>query len=96
MYLGRLGFDTSILYKGHTEYQSENQSVADHAWDSFDTSAIAIAVPDDWSNKHKLPYTERFPWDDSKGMYFVKGLHQMHCLVSKPAIPCSPTNEARK
>lgn len=29
-----------------------------------------------------LLYAQRFPWQKDMGIYFLNGLHSMHCLVS--------------
>ena len=33
-----------------------------------------------------LPVAQRFPWDQSKGVYLLNGHHNLHCIVSKRTI----------
>jgi hypothetical protein len=41
-----------------------------------------VQFSDEYAREHDLPRSARFPWDDSKGVYFIKALHEIHCLVS--------------
>ena len=43
---------------------------------------MAVALTDEYAESHGLPIADRFPWDDDKGLYFIKAFHQLHCLVS--------------
>lgn len=79
--IGGLGFDTPVVYRAMTDYWGENETLSDEMWNSINTDAIQIAADDDWALEHDLPLSGRFPWDDSKGLYFVKSVHDMHCLV---------------
>ena len=79
---GGLKFDTPTVYRTPSEYWGNNETLSDELWEALDTSPIAVALDDGWVEKHNLPKGTRFPWDHSKGMYFIKAFHQMHCLVS--------------
>ena len=38
-------------------------------------------MADDYVASMHLPKAQRFPWDASKGIYFLHGHHNLHCLV---------------
>ena len=40
-----------------------------------------MALSDSFAQSVGLPSSQRWPWDKSKGVYFIEGLHTMHCLV---------------
>jgi hypothetical protein len=78
-----LTFDTPIPYHAATEYWNSNASEKDMdaAWDSIDTGPMAVALLDDYVRMTGLPPSTRFPWDTDRGVYYLKGLHDLHCLV---------------
>ena len=45
---------------------------------------MIVALSDEWAAEHDLPRSVfRFPWDEgSKGIYYLKAYHGLHCLVS--------------
>jgi hypothetical protein len=77
-----LSLDTPTIHYHHTDYWSANQTLADESWESIDTNPMVVALTDEYADSHSLPRSGRFPWDVSKGRYFVKVFHQLHCLVS--------------
>lgn len=77
-----LGLDTPSTHFHHTEYWGSNQTRADQLWESIDTNPMVVALTDTFADAHDLPRSDRFPWDKSKGRYFIKVFHQLHCLVS--------------
>lgn len=79
-----LTFDTPIPFEWHTPYNGENQTLADELWANLqpDIDAGLVALTDEYTQEHDLLYAQRFPWDNSSGIYFLNGLHSMHCLVS--------------
>ncbi len=76
-----LELDTPSVHYHHTEYWGKNQTRADELWESIDTNPMVVALSDDFADAHSLPRSDRFPWDETKGRYFVKVFHQLHCLV---------------
>ena len=72
-------------------YTSSNRTIEDEAWKSPnmipDTGLVALS--DDWVRSKNLPTAQRFPWDESKGIYLLNGFHNMHCLVRFVALPSS-------
>jgi hypothetical protein len=79
-----LSLDTPSIHCHHTDYWSTKQTVADDLWESIDTNPMVVALTDGFVDSHGLPRSDRFPWDENKGGYFVKVFHQLHCLVSSP------------
>lgn len=76
-----LGLDVPSVHFHHTDYWSPNQTRADELWEGIDTNPMVVALTDEFADLHGLPHSDRFPWDKSKGRYFVKVFHQLHCLV---------------
>ena len=79
-----LSRDVSVPFIIDRVYDSKNRSVADDAWKSplLAPETGLVAMPDDWVTTKGLPIAQRFPWDNSKGLYVLNGFHNMHCLVS--------------
>jgi hypothetical protein len=78
-----LTFNTPKPYHAMTEFWSPNASETEMevAWDAIDTGPMAVALHDDFVEKVSLPPTDRFPWDTERSVYYLKGIHDLHCLV---------------
>lgn len=70
-------------YHALTEFWHPNasESAMEAAWDSINTNAVAVALDDEYAEKAGLPPTSRFPWDTERSVYYLKGVHDLHCLV---------------
>jgi hypothetical protein len=81
--LGGLTFDTLIPYHTSTDYWGldVNQSISDASWDVLDTNPMAISLHDNYAKKVGLGPSTRFPWDTERSIYYLKGFHDLHCLV---------------
>ncbi|KAL5117130.1 hypothetical protein ACEQ8H_004955 [Pleosporales sp. CAS-2024a] len=91
----RLSFDTPTPYHAMTEFWSFNATEPDldSAWDAIDTGPMAVALHDDFATRVGLPPTTRFPWDTERGVYYLKGVHDLHCLkLIHKAISSKHTN----
>jgi hypothetical protein len=88
---GGLSFDTPTTYKPITQYWDPNstKSEMDAAWDAIDTSPMAVALHDEYVKKVGLPPSGRFPWDTERSIYYLKGLHDLHCIVCIRLCKCS-------
>ncbi|KAH6514149.1 hypothetical protein HBI81_209680 [Parastagonospora nodorum] len=77
-----LSFDTPTPYHAMTDYWHLNatETEMDAAWDAIDTGSMAVALHDDFAKRVDLPATTRFPWDTERGVYYLKGVHDLHCL----------------
>ncbi|MCJ1245558.1 hypothetical protein MMC30_002762 [Trapelia coarctata] len=74
--------DIAIPFTADTVYSSSNRTIADAAWNSadLDTDTGLIALEYAWASSRGLPKSQRFPWDESKGLYVLNGFYNMHCL----------------
>lgn len=77
----------AIPFTINTIYSSSNRIVADAAWSSPDLNSDTglVALEDAWVRSHGLLESQRFPWDDAKGLYVLNGFYNMHCLVGSSA-----------
>ena len=39
-----------------------------------------VALPDSFVASYGLPKAQRYPWNNYKGLYFLNGYHNLHCL----------------
>jgi hypothetical protein len=76
-----LEYNKLVTFHAKTDWQSENDTIADALWDSIDISPITIALSKTWAAEHGLPESNTFYWDEDKALYHIKGIHGMHCLV---------------
>ncbi|KAI0872896.1 hypothetical protein GGS24DRAFT_502371 [Hypoxylon argillaceum] len=64
-----------------TEYAlATNDTVQDQAWMSINDDLTLVALSDDYARGHDLRTAQRFPWDQTKGLYLLHGIHNIHCL----------------
>lgn len=75
-----LEYNKLVTFQAKTDWQSENETIADALWDGIDISPITIAVSKTWAAEHGLPESNTFYWDKDKALYHIKGIHGMHCL----------------
>lgn len=54
----------------------------DRLWNALDISPGAVLLSDESAMNNGLPLSQRFPWDQSQGVYLLGAYHQIHCLVS--------------
>jgi len=66
----------------HSPYNDCNETYAEEQWDAIDMDPGMLALPDAFVAEKGLPVAQRFPWDESKGIYYLNIYHNMHCLVS--------------
>lgn len=81
--LAGLTFDTPIPYHAMSEFWHPNASDSDMeaAWDAIDTNALPIALHHKFAKSAGLPASTHFPWDTERSIYYIKGIHDLHCLV---------------
>ena len=82
--LAKLSWDKWIKYEHGGLYSSDNETLTNEAWDAINYDSGSVALSDHYAIEMKLPKAQRFPWDDTKGLYFMNGQHQLHCLVCAP------------
>ena len=77
-----LASNLDVLYESTTDYSGENETLADELWESINTtSAGAVVLNHGWAASKGLIRAQDFPWDDEMGIYYIQGIHSMHCLV---------------
>ncbi|KAH7324811.1 hypothetical protein B0I35DRAFT_458478 [Stachybotrys elegans] len=72
--------DSKEPYVYITEFGTPNVTVQDKAWMSIDDDLALVALSDEFASAHDLRKAQRFPWDQTKGLYILHGIHNMHCL----------------
>ena len=68
----------------HADYDSPNRTTENAAWDNpgLLPEHGFIALPDSWAAVKGLPATQRWPWDNTKGIYILTSSHELHCVAS--------------
>ncbi|KAF5873482.1 uncharacterized protein Bfra_004943 [Botrytis fragariae] len=71
---------TRTIPKAWTSNSGANETDQEFLWDetSYDRGQIALA--DDYAKEMGLPRAQRFPWDQSKGIYLINAYHNIHCV----------------
>jgi len=54
--------------------------ITEEEWESTPVEIGVVALSDEYVAQKNLPVAQRFPWDSSKGMYFLQSHHSLHCL----------------
>ena len=62
-------------------YSSHNLTEVRELWEAISIDDGMVALPDTFVATMGLPKAQRFPWDEKKGLYFLHGYHNLHCLV---------------
>ena len=65
----------------HSPYDDPNITHAEALWDAIDIDTGMIALPYEFAEEKGLPRSQPFPWDESKGIYYLNSFHSIHCLV---------------
>lgn len=73
----------------YADYNSPNRTIENAAWDNTDLLPEQgfIALDDSWAASKGLPTSQRWPWDNSKGVYILTSSHELHCVVSHTSMP---------
>ena len=58
-----------------------NETARDEAWDNLNYDPGSVALDYEYAAALGLPEAQPFPWDYSKGLYFLNAYHSIHCLV---------------
>ena len=62
-------------------YTNHNETLRDQMWEGINIDDGMVALPDEVVAEKDLPVAQRFPWDESKGIYLINGHHNLHCVV---------------
>lgn len=79
--LAHLRQDVSRAWESRTPYFGEDGTVANSLWDAISVDNGTVALDDSYVASMGLLVSQRFPWDNSKGLYLLNGYHSLHCLV---------------
>lgn len=80
-YTAYLGQDSAVAWKSKSAYFGEDEAIADRLWEEISVDNGTVALSDSYVEAMGLPLSQRFPWDQEKGLYLLNGFHSMHCLV---------------
>lgn len=58
-----------------------NETLSTQLWNSLRTEHGMVALSNNFTDSRGLPRGATFPWDTSKGVYFLQAFHTLHCLV---------------
>lgn len=72
-----------MVFQQETDYSSDNHTLADSLWENIDTNSTMVALNNEFARAKGLMSENRFPWDDEKSVFPVRGFHNIHCLVSQ-------------
>lgn len=89
-----MSWNTPGEFEHNGIYDNEDPKVTEESWDNLRYDLGSIALSDEYTDSVGLPRAQRFPWDQSKGLYFLNGYHGVHCLVCP--IPSAQTSIANK
>lgn len=78
---GNLSHDFDLPWMSKSPYFGEDEVVADQLWEDISIDNGTVALDDSYVKTIGLPPSQRFPWDEHKGIYLLNGFHSMHCLV---------------
>ena len=81
-FAAHLEYDVGAAWVSKSEYFGENETIADQFWEAISIDNGTVALDDAYAEEAGLPLSQRFPWDQKKGIYLLNGFHSMHCLVS--------------
>lgn len=71
-----------MTFEYHNDYWRDNQSESDALWQALDVDPIIVALSPVEIEQWDLPPSITFPWDQSRGLYYLQSYHLLHCLVS--------------
>jgi len=82
-FVAQLRREVTVPFTFSTKYgvENENSTNLDELWEAIDIDTGVLAIPDEWAIAHSIPLAQRFPWDETKGLYLTTAHHNLHCLV---------------
>ncbi|KAL8688493.1 MAG: hypothetical protein Q9218_005612 [Villophora microphyllina] len=76
----QLAYDHPLAWQSSSTYYGEDKAIADRSWDAISIDNGTVALDDSYVKEMELPMSQRFPWDEGKGLYLLNGFHSLHCL----------------
>ena len=86
---GGLPYDKQLIYTHSNEYwdpRNPEDRAPDALWNTLSSQPVAVAIDNSWARQHGLPVTDPWPWDDDKGLFYIKAFHDLHCVVSSESM----------
>ncbi|MCJ1357969.1 MAG: hypothetical protein MMC33_007966 [Icmadophila ericetorum] len=74
-----LAWDTPRAYTIEDGYDDMNETVRSEYWDAINYDSGSLALSYEYTARMGLPKAQPFPWDESKGLYFLSAHHSIHC-----------------
>jgi len=75
-----LSYDTpAIMHRGGS-WADPDEELSNPLWDAIEYYAGTVALDHSYAAAKGLPRAQDFPWDNSKGIYFLNGHHGLHCV----------------
>lgn len=68
-----------------SDFDSTNRTIQDAVWDGADMKVwdTILALDEHYAINQGLPHSQRWPWDENKGVYIMHSTHHIHCTVSQ-------------
>jgi hypothetical protein len=63
-----------------TAYGGSNLTEVRQLWEDISIDDGMVVLSDDFVVSHGLITAQRYPWNHSRGLYFLNGYHNLHCL----------------
>ena len=74
--------DKEVAWTVYGPYDNRSDPAAsDREWEQISINLGVIALTDTYVEEMSLHRAQRFPWDDTKGIYLINAYHNLHCLV---------------
>lgn len=77
-----LEWNVPVKMNYSSRYNSADRAVEDEAWDAWTVrpESLTVALDDSYAESMGLLHAQRWPWDDTKGVYVLNSGHELHCL----------------
>lgn len=85
--LAGLTRDVPTTFERGGIYVDDDETVSNAAWDAIQYYHGTVALDHDYAASKGIPRSQNFPWDDTKGIYFLNGFHDLHCVVRTTPTP---------
>ena len=72
---------SATIYEATPYNDYTNVTLQDQLWMDIGIDPGIVALSDEYATEKGSPLAQRFPWDESKGLYLLNGYHHLHCLV---------------
>ncbi|KAL8765703.1 MAG: hypothetical protein Q9194_006490 [Teloschistes cf. exilis] len=70
-----------VAWTDDSDFASHSRTVWDRAWSTLNPDTGLVAISDHVSRQKGLHESQRWPWDQSKGLYLLQSHNNLHCLL---------------